>query len=57
MMSSHSCESGMRPDTAEVDMEAGLVAGLVAALEVITDVVTVAALVVATGQRTTPTAI
>jgi len=44
----------MHPDTAEVDMEAGLVAE---ALVVITDVVTVAALVAATGQRTTPTAI
>jgi len=57
MMSSHSCESGLRPDTAEVNMEAGLVAGLVAALEVITDVITVAALAAATGQRITPTAI
>jgi len=57
MMSSHSCESGMRPDTAEVDMEAGPVAGLVAALEVITVAVTVAALAAATGRRTTPTAI
>ncbi len=54
MMSSHSCESGIHPDTAEVDMEAGLVAE---ALVVITDVVLVAALAAATGKRTTPTAI
>ncbi len=50
MMSSHSCESGIHPDTAEVDMEAGLVAEALV-------VITVAALVAATGQRTTPTAI
>jgi len=49
MMFSHSCESGMRPDTAEEGIEGGLVA----ALEVITDAV----LAAATGQRTTPTAI
>ncbi len=54
MMSSHSCESGIRPGTAEVDMEAGLVAE---ALVVITVAVMVAALAAATGQRTTPTAI
>ena len=53
MMSSHSCESGMRPDTEEANTEEDLVA----ALEVITDVVTVAALAAATGQRTTLTAI
>jgi len=53
MMSSHSCESGMPPDTAEVGTEGDLVA----ASEVITDVVTVAALVAAIGQRTTLTAI
>ncbi len=45
MMSSHSCESGIRPGTAEVDIEAGLAGAMVAAL------------VAATGERTTPTAI
>jgi len=52
MMSLHSFESGIHPGTTEVDMEAGLVAE---ALVVIT--VAVAALVAATGQLTTPTAI
>ncbi len=49
MMSSHLCESGIRPDTADGSIEAGLVGATVA--------VPVAALVAATGQRTTPTAI